>query len=119
MIHVGADQLLRRCYQPEFWHHDISVTDRYGRLKPAGDIEYTIAGPLCFGADIIARDIPLAQIEEGDYLMIHETGGYTLSMWSRYTSRQIPKVLGYRHGGREFETLKSRETIDELYQFWK
>jgi diaminopimelate decarboxylase len=119
IIHVGADQLLRRCYQPEFWHHDISVTDRYGLLKPAGDIKYTIAGPLCFGADIIARDIPLAQIDEGDFLMIHDTGGYTLSMWSRYTSRQIPKVLGYRQGGRQFETLKNRETIDELYQFWK
>ena len=119
VIHIGADQLLRRCYQPEFWHHDISVTDQYGRLKPAGDIEYTIAGPLCFGADIIAKDIPLAQIDEGDFLMIHDTGGYTLSMWSRYTSRQIPKVLGYRHGGSQFETLKSRETIDELYQFWK
>ncbi len=120
MIHVGADQFLRRCYQPEFWHHDISVADSGGRLKPMDETsEYTIAGPLCFGADIIARDIRLARIEEGDFLMIHDTGGYTLSMWSRYTSRQIPKVLGYRDDGRQFEILKDRESLEELYQFWK
>lgn len=120
VIHVGADQLLRRCYQPEFWHHDISVTDQFGRLKPTDEtVAYTIAGPLCFGADIIARNIQLARIDEGDFLMIHDTGGYTLGMWSRYTSRQIPKVLGYRDEGRRFETLKNRESIEELYQFWK
>jgi diaminopimelate decarboxylase len=120
MIHVGADQFLRRCYQPEFWHHDISVTDPSGRLKPMEETkEYTIAGPLCFGADIIARNIRLANIEEGDFLMIHDTGGYTLSMWSRYTSRQIPKVLGYRDEGRHFVILKNRESLEELYQFWK
>lgn len=120
MIHVGADQFLRRCYQPEFWHHDISVADSSGRLKPLDETtEYTIAGPLCFGADIIARNLRLAKIEEGDFLLIHDTGGYTLSMWSRYTSRQIPRVLGYRDDGRQFEILKNRETLEALYQFWK
>ena len=120
VIHVGADLLLRRCYEPQYWHHDFSVADRYGRLKPAEDTrEYTIAGPLCFGSDILARGLTLPAIEEGDFLLIHDTGAYTLSMWSRYTSRQIPQVLGYRDDGRHFETLKARESVDELYRFWQ
>ena len=120
VIHVGADLLLRRCYEPHYWHHDFSVADRHGRLKPTEDLrQYTIAGPLCFGSDIVARGLMLPAIEEGDFLLIHDTGAYTLSMWSRYTSRQVPTVLGYRDDGRHFETLKARESTDELFRFWQ
>jgi len=120
VIHVGADLLLRRCYEPQFWHHDFSVVDRFGRLKVSGDTEeYTIAGPLCFGSDIVARGLALPRIEEGDFLLVHDTGAYTLSMWSRYTSRQIPKVLGYRDDGGHFEVLRARESADQLFRFWQ
>ena len=120
IIHVGADLLLRRCYEPQYWHHDFSVTDRFGKPKSSEDTrEYTIAGPLCFGSDILARGLTLPRIEEGDFLLIHDTGAYTLSMWSRYTSRQIPKVLGYRDEGRHFEVLRSRESADRLFHFWQ
>jgi len=120
VIHVGADLLLRRCYEPQYWHHDFSVTDRYGRLKSSKNMqEYTIAGPLCFGSDIVARELPLPEIEEGDFLLIHDTGAYTLSMWSRYTSRQVPRVVGYEDDGARFETLKAREPVDELFRFWQ
>jgi diaminopimelate decarboxylase len=120
VIHVGADQLMRRCYQPENWHHDLSVADKYGKLKPPGKTKkYTIAGPLCFGGDIIARDIELPIIEEGDFILIHDTGAYTLSMWSRHTSRQIPKVLGYENDGEKFEVLKKRESLEDVYDFWE
>jgi len=119
VIHVGADLLMRRCYMPDQWYHHISVCDAEGRLKETGAMEqHTIAGPLCFNGDLIAKDISLPRVEEGDYVLIHDTGAYTLSMWSRHTSRLIPAVWGYSEKG-GFEQLKKGETVEDVYRFWR
>jgi len=119
MIHLGADMFLRECYNPSDWHHTITVTDSYGRLKTGLDKnKYWVAGPLCFSGDVVARDVELPAVEAGDYILIHDTGAYTLSMWSRYNSRQIPKVIGYHNDTNQFEVLKKRETYDDLIRFW-
>ena len=119
MTHAGADLFLRECYHPNDWYHQISVADKYGKLKN-GSIKnsYTIAGPLCFAGDIIARDIILPEVTEGDYILIHDAGAYTLSMWSRYNSRQIPKVIGYSASPYQFEVMKNRECKEDLLDFW-
>ena len=119
MIHTGADLFLRECYQPEYWHHDISVLDSKGNSKKGkDDIPYVIAGPLCFAGDILSREIYLPKVEEGDYILIHDAGAYTLSMWSRYNSRQFLKVIGYHNDGDKFEILKERESLDDVLNFW-
>ncbi len=120
IIHVGADLLLRRCYQPKDWHHDLTVLDAAGRLKAGSVAPYAIAGPLCFSGDMIARRVELPEVCAGDFLAIHDTGAYTLGMWSRYNSRQVPRVIGYEGGNGlpEFSILKERETIDDVLNFW-
>ena len=119
MTHVGADLFLRKCYNPEDWHHHITVVDRDGNLKNETDKnKYIVAGPLCFAGDIIAKDIELPHVEEGDYILIHDAGAYTLSMWSRYNSRQIPKVIGYYTESDSFKILKQRESMEDLSGFW-
>jgi diaminopimelate decarboxylase len=118
MIHAGADLFLRECLNPKSWPHEYSVFDKSGNLKTGKDVTpYNLAGPLCFSGDILARNVELPIIEEGDYLVIHDTGGYTFSMWSRYNSRQTPRIIGYR--GDEFEILREREGFDEVAGFWK
>ncbi len=127
ILHIGADLLLRRCYRPEDWHHEFSVLDSRGNLKPSSPTyPYILAGPLCFGGDILARDIHLPKVEPGDYIVVHDTGAYTLSMWSRYNSRPIPKVIGYRREPPfetseqyEFTILKSRESLEDIAEFWE
>ncbi len=120
MIHVGADMFLRKCYRPDDWHHEVIVLDAKGYIKTGVDDKpYNIAGPLCFAGDIIARDIYLPKLEEGDHIIITDTGAYTLSMWSRYNSRQIPKVLGYVEQGNRFEVLRERESLGDLVGFWR
>jgi len=117
-IHLGADLLLRECYNPNDWHHEISVLDKHGQVKTGKDeIPYDLAGPLCFSGDIIAKDLTLPQLEEGDFIVVHDVGAYTLGMWSRYNSRQIPIVLGAE--SEELKVLKKKETVEELNQFWK
>ncbi|MCK9204456.1 MAG: hypothetical protein M0P58_08510 [Bacteroidales bacterium] len=120
MLHVGADLFVRECLNPNAWKHEYSVYDRKGKLKAGVDKNpYNLAGPLCFAGDILAKEVRLPKIEEGDYVVVHDTGGYTFSMWSRYNSRQIPRVLGYQNEGKNFEILKERETFDDIYSFWK
>jgi diaminopimelate decarboxylase len=117
MIHAGADLFLRECLNPRDWQHEYSLFDKSGNLKSGKDMNpYTLAGPLCFSGDILARNVVLPSAEEGDYLVIHDTGGYTFSMWSRYNSRQTPRILGY--SGDDFSILKERESFEELAGFW-
>lgn len=119
-IHLGADFLLRKAYNPSDWHHEISVLDKNGKLKMGKDPKkYIIAGPLCFAGDIITKDIELPILVEGDFIVIHDVGAYTLSMWSRYNSRQIPKVLAYSLNKQSFEILKKRESLMDVFNFWK
>jgi diaminopimelate decarboxylase len=120
MTHLGADFLLRKCYNPDDWHHQITIVDSKGQLKTGKDKNrYIIAGPLCFAGDVIATDLELPRVESGDYVLIHDVGAYTLSMWSRYNSRQMPKVIGYNGGGEEFQILKGRENSNDIFEFWK
>jgi diaminopimelate decarboxylase len=116
VAHVGADLFLRRCYRPEDWHHDLFLTDGAGRIKTGPTRRYTVAGPLCFAGDVLARQLALPEAQPGDFLIIRDAGAYTLSMWSRYNSRQIPKVIGYDGDG--FTLLRRRESLTELAAFW-
>jgi diaminopimelate decarboxylase len=121
VIHVGADLLLRECYAPLDWHHDILLFDGAGTRKQVTGSEgrpYTIAGPLCFAGDIVARLVHLPTVEPGDFIVIRDSGAYALSMWSRYNSRQIPMVVGYRDDGIEFRVLKKKESIVDVLRFW-
>jgi diaminopimelate decarboxylase len=117
MLHVGADLFVRECLNPADWKHEYSVFNAAGKLKEGYDpVPWNLAGPLCFSGDIIAKNVMLPPVEPGDYIAIHDTGGYTFSMWSRYNSRQTPRILGYRDS--QFEILKERESLDELLRFW-
>jgi len=119
ITHVGADLFLRKCYNPSDWHHHITVTDKHGRIKTGIDhTTYTVAGPLCFAGDVLAADLELPVVEEGDFLILHDAGAYTMSMWSRYNSRQMPVVIGYQEADNDFEILRRRETPDDILEFW-
>ncbi len=118
MIHVGADLFVRECLSAADWTHEYSVLDRHGNLKEGHDENpYNLAGPLCFAGDIITKNVILPTVEEGDYIVIHDTGGYTFSMWSRYNSRQTPRILGIKDGA--FSILKERESLEEVVRFWE
>jgi diaminopimelate decarboxylase len=119
MIHLGADMFLRKCYAPDVWHHDIAVLDARGECKPGPWRQYAVAGPLCFSGDILERDIELPELVDGDLLVIRDVGAYTFSMWSRYNSRQFPRVLGYENDGERIEILKERESAEDVVEFWR
>jgi len=119
LTHVGADMFLRKAYRPDEWHHDMSVCDSAGHLRRGPPRTFDIAGPLCFAGDFLGRDVALPEdLQEGDYLLIHDAGAYTFGMWSVYNSRFFPAILGYEDEGVSFQHLRRRQTTSELVRFW-
>ncbi|OFX44547.1 MAG: hypothetical protein A2X13_01130 [Bacteroidetes bacterium GWC2_33_15] len=117
IIHAGADLFLRECLNPGQWFHEFTLLDKNGKIKHSDNkLKYHIAGPLCFAGDIVARDVELPRAEEGDYLVIHDTGAYTFGMWSKYVSRLFPKIIGIT--GNSYKVIRKRETSDEIYKYW-
>ena len=116
VAHLGADMFLRRVYKPDDWYHQLSVLNNEASEISNELQTYSVAGPLCFGGDFLTRDVQLPKVKEGDLLLIHDVGAYTLAMWSRHCSRFTPKVVGVDGG--KTHMLKKRETIEQLMQFW-
>ena len=117
LVHVGADLLLRPVYNPTDWRHEFLLLTPEGELKsgPTGPVD--VAGPLCFGGDFIGRQVPLPEPEEGDLLVVRDTGAYTLSMWSRHCSRRQPPVYGL--DGEAVSLLRPGETLESVARQWE
>lgn len=119
MIHVGADLFIRECLNPKDWLHEYTVFDNEGSIKTGvSGNPWHLAGPLCFSGDILAKGVSLPEVLEGDHIVIHDTGGYTFSMWSRYNSRFAPRIIGYYNDGETFVILKEREGMEDILKFW-
>ncbi|WP_434042924.1 MULTISPECIES: diaminopimelate decarboxylase [Sorangium] len=116
ILHLGADFLLRRAYHPADWHHDFVALDADAAPKEGPLSPCTLGGPLCFGGDVLARDLPFPALSPGDLVLVRDTGAYTLSMWSRHCSRGIPAVLGV--DGDELRVLRERERPEDVVAFW-
>ncbi|ETW01290.1 hypothetical protein H310_06858 [Aphanomyces invadans] len=121
VVHVGANQFLRTAYLPHQWPHVLSVFDATGALRSGPFVRQDIAGPLCFSGDFLAKQVWLPQIQVGDYIVIHDTGGYTVSMYSKYNSRPSTAIYGYdvdRENRVHLTTFKEEESVDQVLAFW-
>jgi len=128
LIHVGADVLVRECYCPGvFAKHRIKVLSSGGWWKEGKAKKQRISGPLCFAGDTLV-DVELPELEEGDIVLILDTGGNSLGLFSRHNSRLAPRVLGYRglpaavstgdDSLLQLHAIKPEEKIEDVYKFW-
>ncbi|WP_300157383.1 diaminopimelate decarboxylase [Solidesulfovibrio sp.] len=116
VIHLGADMFVRECYNPRNWPHRTRALTPDGREKTGRTAVWHLAGPLCFSGDFPVRRARLPDLAPGDIVVIEDVGAYTLAMWSRYNSRQIPRIIGARQG--RFSVLRERETPQDVMRFW-
>ena len=81
---------------------------------------WDVVGPLCFRGDIVAQGVRLtSRLQSGHFVCVHDTGAYTLAMFSKYNSRQAPPAYGVRNGGRTVYQIASGETVDDALRLWQ
>lgn len=122
IIHAGADLFVRTIWMPSKWPLRVSVLSPNGELKQAPRSEWSrqdIAGPCCFGGDIVAHERNLPPIRQGDWVIAHDTGGYYYSAFSYYNLRQAPIVYAFDEARPdELSVLKPAVTVDETLAFF-
>ncbi len=119
--HIGADLLLRDVYSPNKFSHIFKVY-KMQQEKSDNNTEQTvtIAGPLCFSGDIIAKNIMLPPIDINDKLIVMNSGANTMSLYSRHCSRPLPAVFVYYRMNNDIvvKKIKNEESIESILQFW-
>ena len=79
---------------------------------PAEPVTCDVVGPLCESGDVLGADVPLAEPEPGDVLVVFDCGAYGFAQSSRYCSLPRPgEVL--IDGGTAYE-IRSPESYQDL-----
>jgi diaminopimelate decarboxylase len=87
-------------------------TVRSKDLHVEGSEIVDIVGPICEGADFLAKDRSLPPVQRGDLVAVFTTGAYGFTMSSNYNGRpRAPEVLV---DGSQFRVIRRRETYEDL-----
>ncbi len=81
-VSTGMNSLIRPALYGAY--HDIV---NLSRLNEAADRHYRVVGPICESGDVLGESRFLPQSEEGDIILIANTGAYGRVMSSRYNRR--------------------------------
>lgn len=84
-------------------------TDRPDR--PAIGPAY-LAGPYCESGDILIEELPMADVQPGEWIAIPVSGAYHLSMGSNYNGARKPAVIWLSPG--QAKLIQRRETLEDL-----
>lgn len=71
----------------------------------------SIAGPFCESGDILIKDLPMPDIQPGEFLAIPVSGAYHLSMGSNYNGARKPAVL-WLDDGKALPIITRQTTAD-------
>lgn len=103
-VHLGADFLLRDAYvKPRGLAFEV-----LGEGADRAAVRTDIAGPLCFAGDYLQKGVHLPRLEEGDALLMLNTGSNAYALWSRHCSRTIPAIYGVDFEAQRLDLLSAR-----------
>lgn len=111
--YVGVDACMSSLMRPGMYkwaYNHITAIGRDGREKRGAARIVDVVGSLCENNDKFAKQFPLVPVTEGDYLLIHDTGGHGLAMGFQYNGRLRPKELLLRRDG-TVELIRRAETV--------
>ena len=123
LTHVGANQFIDAVYVPDEVILRFDVATPEGKLKKEGPKRvYDVGGCMCFQGDYLRKNLEIFEAEPGDYLIIHETGGYCMTSYSKFHSIIPSPVIGFSRNNNESKynliCIKERETYEETLAFW-
>ncbi|OQX62184.1 MAG: diaminopimelate decarboxylase [Desulfococcus sp. 4484_241] len=110
--YVGVDACMSALMRPAIYgaYHHITVPG-----KEAGPREMVdVVGSLCENNDKFAVNRMLPVADEGDFLIIHDTGAHGIAMGFNYNGRLRPMELLLRQDGR-VEKIRRAETYDDYF----
>jgi diaminopimelate decarboxylase len=73
-----------------------------------------IVGPVCETSDVLANDVNLPDLAEGDLVAILTAGAYGSVMASNYNARPRPAEVVVNLDGTSWEIARQRETFEDL-----
>ncbi|MBU0471602.1 MAG: diaminopimelate decarboxylase, partial [Nanoarchaeota archaeon] len=110
---VGVDATSANLLRPMMYgaYHHISVL---GKERLPEDKVYDVAGSLCENTDKFAWERKLPEINEGDYLVIHDTGAHGHAMGFNYNGKLRSTEFLLREDN-SFELIRRAETTDDYF----
>ena len=101
-----SDNVRPAMYQAEY------TVEIANKPNQKADTKVTIAGKHCESGDILAKEIMLPEIEEGDIICFYDTGAYGYSMSSNYNRVLKPAAVLVNNG--KSDIIINRQTYEQL-----
>ncbi len=109
IVDVGMTELIRPAlYQAH--HVIVPVCIKVDQLEET----FQIVGPVCETTDVLGRSTDIQTPNVGDVLAILSAGAYGSVMSSNYNARLRPAEVAVATNGNEWESIRERETYDDL-----
>ncbi len=111
--YIGVDSSMADLMRPGMYgaYHHISVM---GKEEAPRDHIYDVVGSLCENNDKFAIDRSLPQIDQGDVLIIHDSGAHGRAMGFNYNGKLRPPELLLTSDGR-VEQIRRAETLEDYF----
>ncbi len=111
--YVGVDACMSSLMRPALYgsYHHIDVLGKEN--QPKSEV-YDVVGSLCENNDKFAIQRELPPIEEGDLVVLHDTGAHGHAMGFQYNGRLRPKELLLREDG-TVELIRRAETVEDYF----
>jgi len=109
--YVGVDACMSALMRPGMYgaYHHINVLGKTGSEEVVD-----VSGSLCENNDKFAVQRSLPHVEDGDILIIHDTGAHGHAMGFTYNGKVRPKELLLKEDG-SVELIRREETLDDIF----
>lgn len=111
--YIGVDASMSALMRPAIYgsYHHIDVL---GKTDTAQNIEVDVVGSLCENNDKFAIQRSLPPIDEGDLLIIHDTGAHGHAMGFNYNGKLRPQELMLKADG-SVELIRRSESVQDYF----
>jgi diaminopimelate decarboxylase len=111
--YVGLDASMANLMRPAIYgaYHHITVPGKNGA---AVDHLYDVTGSLCENNDKFAIDRMLPKVDEGDLVVIHDTGAHGYAMGFNYNGKLRSAELLLQPDGK-VRQIRRAETLDDYF----
>jgi diaminopimelate decarboxylase len=111
-VSVAMPALMRVGIYPKAYHQCVTL-DPNG-VPRAGEMKnYTVAGPICEGSDVLARNMAMVIARLGDYIETDGCGAHAIAMAFNYNGRTRPLELLICADGTVIVICRA-ETVEDL-----